>query len=120
MTRCPCLVGARLGCVSWGQVRAVEEVRRSMQVLVDEAGRERQEALELYSQESRKRKLIHNKLLELQGEGGSRQHRPDQCLKAWLGSHAGWLVGVAQATSACCAACVRCCRWRCRRVRTPW
>lgn len=76
-------------CVA-GQVRAVEEVRRSMQVLVDEAGRERQEALELYSQESRKRKLIHNKLLELQGEGGSRQHRPDQAGLVLMLVLVGW------------------------------
>lgn len=49
------------------QVRAVEEMRSSMTALVDQANKDRQEALDLYSQENRKRKLIHNKLLELQG-----------------------------------------------------
>ena len=43
-------------------------MRSSMRVLVEEAQKEKAEALELYSQENRKRKLIHNKLLEMQGE----------------------------------------------------
>jgi hypothetical protein len=55
------------GC---GQVRAVEEMRVSLVARVDEALRDKAEALELYSQENRKRKLIHNKLLELQVHTG--------------------------------------------------
>jgi kinesin family protein C2/C3 len=46
---------------------AAEEAKQGYQRLVDLANKEKMEAVELYTQENRKRKAIHNKLLEMQG-----------------------------------------------------
>ena len=47
--------------------QAVADVRREMQVLVDDAVAAREEYLELYTKENKARKAIHNKLMEIQG-----------------------------------------------------
>ncbi len=50
-----------------GKAAAMEEGRQALQPVIEQLKRDKAEALELYSQENRKRKLVHNKLLELQG-----------------------------------------------------
>jgi hypothetical protein len=50
-----------------GKAAAMEEARSALQPLIEQLRRDKAEAMELYSQENRKRKLVHNKLLELQG-----------------------------------------------------
>lgn len=50
-----------------GKAAAMEEARQALQPALEQLRREKAEALELYSQENRRRKLVHNKLLEMQG-----------------------------------------------------
>lgn len=50
-----------------GKAEALEEARAAMQPAVERLRREKADALELYAQENRRRKLVHNKLLEMQG-----------------------------------------------------
>ena len=53
--------------VEGARAQAREEAQHAYQKLVEVANQEKQQALELYAQENRKRKAVHNKLLELQG-----------------------------------------------------
>lgn len=50
-----------------GKAAALEEARAALQPAVEQLRREKAEALELYAQENRRRKIVHNKLLEMQG-----------------------------------------------------
>jgi hypothetical protein len=59
--------GALVREVEGARAVAREEAMQSYQKLVEVANQEKAQALEMYAQESRKRKMIHNKLLELQG-----------------------------------------------------
>ncbi|GAB5031526.1 kinesin motor family protein [Nannochloropsis oceanica] len=59
--------GALIREVEKARAVASEEAMQRYQKVVEVANQEKAQALEMYAQESRKRKLIHNKLLELQG-----------------------------------------------------
>jgi len=59
--------GALVREVEGARAVAREEAMQTYQKLVEVANQEKAQALEMYAQESRKRKVIHNKLLELQG-----------------------------------------------------
>jgi hypothetical protein len=59
--------GAMVREVEGARVQAREEAKQTYQRLVEVANQEKEQALELYAQENRKRKAVHNKLLELQG-----------------------------------------------------
>jgi kinesin family protein C2/C3 len=49
------------------QVQAVNAAREEMQSMVDQAMADREEYLQLYTKESKSRKAIHNKLMDMQG-----------------------------------------------------
>jgi hypothetical protein len=55
------------GELSMKHSKALIEVQEKTQVLVDQAQKERAEAYDQYLAENKKRKEVHNKLIELQG-----------------------------------------------------